>query len=62
MKGEHMTSINNLLDKISAIIEAFFNGLNQLLNADLHGLEILGLFTLPGLVITVIQKLNRQKR
>lgn len=38
-----MTSIENLLNTIIQIMETFLNGLGNLFNANLHGLESLSL-------------------
>lgn len=57
MKGKHRTSMDNLLSDISQIIKIFVEGLNKLFNADLHGLEILGLFLGINIAITGFKKL-----
>lgn len=49
--------MDNLLSDISQIIKIFVEGLNKLFNADLHGLEILGLFLGINIVITGFKKL-----
>ena len=49
--------MDNLLSDISQIIKIFVEGLNKLFNADLHGLEILGLFLGINIAITGFKKL-----
>lgn len=54
--------MENLLNTIRQVAETFMKGLNELFNADLHGLEILGLLMLPGAVLTIFTTLAKHRR
>lgn len=57
-----MPSMENLLNTIEQVAETFIKGLNNLFNADLHGLEILGLLMFPGAALTIFTTLAKHRR
>ena len=57
-----MPSMENLLNTIGQVAETFIKGLNNLFNADLHGLEILGLLMFPGAALTIFTTLAKHRR
>ena len=57
VKGKHIFSTKNLLNDITQAVEAFLDLLNGLSNADLHGLEVLGLLLGINAAIAGFKKL-----
>ncbi len=57
-----MTSIENLLNTIIQIMETFLNGLGNLFNANLHGLESLSLLLGISAVIAWFKQLIKHRR
>lgn len=62
MKGKHMPSTENLLNTINQIIESMMNNLETLANADLHGLDALGLLIGISVAVTQFKKLIYHRR
>lgn len=52
-----MPSMKNMLDTISQVTETLLKGINTLADADLHGLEALGLLLGISIAITGFKKL-----
>ena len=57
VKGKHIFSMKNLLNNITQAVKAFLDLLNGLSNADLHGLEVLGLLLGINAAIAGFKKL-----
>jgi hypothetical protein len=57
-----MTSIENLLNTIIQIMETFLNGLGNLFNANLHGLESLSLLLGISAAIAWFKQLIKHRR
>lgn len=51
----------DLLSKINQILDVLINGFNDLFNADLNGLEYLGLFAFPGAFLAIIVKFIKHR-
>lgn len=62
LKGIHISSMTDLLNNIGQILNTFINGLNNLINADLNGLEVFGLLAFPGIALTVLTKFVKHRR
>ena len=62
VKGKHMPSLEYLLDTANQIVKSTLNNLNSLFNADLHGLDALGLLIGINVAIAGFKKLVYHRR